>query len=265
LQLKAFFEDPELQKFFLVFIRLSGLMVFAPPFMNRRLSTQFKGGLTFFLTVIIAPGILIHNVVIPYHFIDLSIAIGGELLIGLIIGFSVRLLFTTYELAGEFIDKQIGFAMASLVDPTTDVTVSILGSLFMNLALFLFMDYGGHLWVIQTLAGSFQTLPLLEGDFHQQGLIYHMNEIFVHCFATALSISLPVVSVVTLIYVAQGFLQRTMPQFQIFAVGFIFTITVGLTSVQLVLANFRPISEDLFDDVQQQVWFLISNLSQHGR
>lgn len=230
--------------------------------MNRRLSSQFKGGLVFFLAMIIAPGVPSHNTVIPYHFIDVSFAILGELLIGLILGFSVRLLFTTFELAGEFIDKQIGFAMASLVDPQTDVTVSILGSLFMNLALFLFMESGGHLWIIQSLAGSFQSLPLLEGNFNQQGLMYHMSEIFMLCFRSALGLVFPVICVVTLIYVAQGFLQRTMPQFQIFVVGFIFTITVGLTSVQLILANFKPNTEQLMDDVQQEIWFLISNLNQ---
>lgn len=232
--------------------------------MNRRLSGQFKGGLVFFLAMIIAPTVDAANTVIPYNFIEVGLAIMGELLIGFIIGFGVRLLFTTYELAGEFIDKQIGFAMASLVDPQTDITVSILGSLFMNLALFLFMEMGGHLWVIQSLAGSFHTLPLLEGQFNQQGLIYHMSELFLMAFNTALSITLPVITVVTLIYVAQGFLQRTMPQFQIFVVGFIFTITVGLTSIQLVLANFYPVSQNLFDDFQQRIWFMISHLGQHG-
>jgi flagellar biosynthetic protein FliR len=261
--LQTFFEDPELQRFFLVFIRLSGLVIFAPPFMNRRLSAQFKGGLVFFLTVAIFPTVQHGAGVVPYHFPQLSLAILGELCIGLIIGFSVRLLLLVFELVGEFIDKHIGFAMASLVDPQTDITVSILGSLMMNLALFIFLELGGHLWIIQTFAGSFITLPLLEFNVDQHGLLYHMSAMFFRAVQSAVSISLPVTTVVTLVYMAQGFLQRTIPQFQIFVLGFIFTISVGLTSVQLVLTNFYPITTEIIESFQQEIVFLIANL-RHG-
>jgi flagellar biosynthesis protein FliR len=262
--LQAFFEDPELQRFFLVFIRLTGLVVFAPPFMNARLSTQFKGGLIFFLTMAIFPTVKQGATVIPYNFIEVSFALVGELVIGLVIGFSVRVLLSIFELAGELIDKQIGFAMASLVDPQTDITVSILGSLLMNLALLLFVEMGGHLWLIQTFAGSFISLPLLEFSFNQQGLIYHISEMFAKSFDCALSLAFPVISVVTLVYIAQGFLQRTIPQFQIFVVGFIFTITVGLTSMQLLLANFHDVSENFIEQYQEKIWFLISHLNHGG-
>lgn len=258
--LRSFFEDPELQKFFLVFIRVSGLVVFAPPFMNQRLSFQLKGGLVFFLAMVIFPTVPDLPVVIPYNFPEMSLAVAGELLIGFIIGFSIRMLFTTFELAGEFIDKHIGFAMASLVDPQTDVTVSIMGSLFMNLALFIFISVGGHLWIVKTFAGSFLTLPLLEGSFNVEGINRHMGELFFKSFAAAAEMVIPVIAVVTLVYMAQGFVTRTIPQLQIFVVGFIFTITVGLTSVQLILTNFGPVSEHLMEYFQERVWFMIAHL-----
>ena len=200
--LQTFFEDPELQRFFLVFIRLSGLVIFAPPFMNRRLSAQFKGGLVFFLTMAIYPSVQYGEAIAADHFPQLSLAILGELCIGLIIGFSVRMLLMAFELTGEFIDKHIGFAMASLVDPQTDITVSILGSLMMNLALLIFIELGGHLWIVQTFAGSFLTLPLLEFNIDEHGLLYHLSSLFFKSFQSALSISLPVTTVVTLVYVA---------------------------------------------------------------
>ena len=261
--LQAFFEDPELQKFFLVFIRLTGLMIFAPPFMNQRLSLQLKGGLVFFLTMAIFPTVSQASTVIPYNFIEVCIASIGEFVIGFTIGFSVNILMSIFEMAGELIDKQIGFAMASLVDPQTDVTVSILSALLMNLALFIFIDVGGHLWLIKTFAGSFLSLPLLEFKFNQQGLIFHMSEMFAKSFDCALSLSYPILTVITLIYVAQGFLQRTIPQFQIFVIGFIFTITAGITSMQLLMANFESITEALIEQYQQKVMFIVSHLN-HG-
>lgn len=261
--MQQFFENPELQKFFLVFVRLSGLVVFAPPFMNRRLSVQLKGGLVFFLAIAVMPVVPALPRLVPYNTIDLAYAMASEVLIGLIIGFSVRILFTIFELAGEFVDKQVGFAMASLVDPQTDVTVSILGSMFMNLALFLFIKVGGHHWIIEAFAGSFRTLPLLQGDFNIDGIHYHMGELFLKMFSSALGIVLPIIAVVTLVYVAQGFLVRTIPQLQIFVIGFIFTITIGLTSIQIMLRNFYPTSIDLFEFFRHRVWFMVSHLN-HG-
>lgn len=259
--LQRFFEDPELQKFFLIFVRLSGLVVFAPPFMNQRLSTQFKGGLVFFLAVAIYPTVGESKVVLPYDFPTIALAILGEMWIGFLIGFSIQLLFMTFQLAGEFVDKHIGFAMASLVDPQTDVTVSILGSLFMNLTIYVFIEMGGHLWIIQSFAGSFLTLPLLESQFNGDGMLYHMSELVIVSFKSAMQFAMPVIVVVTLVYVVQGYLQRTIPQFQIFVVGFIFTITIGLTSVQMILQHFVPVSEDLISFFQQRVWFMISHLN----
>lgn len=259
--LQRYFEDPELQKFFLIFIRMSGLVIFAPPFLNQRLSLQLKGGLVFFLSVAVYPTVESAKIVLPYHFPDLAIALLGELWIGFLIGFSIQLLFLTYQLAGEFIDKHIGFAMASLVDPQTDVTVSILGSLFMNLTIYVFIEMDGHLWIIQSFAGSFLTLPLLESNFNGDGMLYHMSELALVSIVSAMEFAFPVIIIVTLVYVVQGYLQRTIPQFQIFVVGFIFTITIGLTSVQMVLSNFLSVSEELISFFQQRVWFMISHLN----
>lgn len=259
--LQAFFENPELQKFFLIFARLSGLVIFAPPFMNTRLSIQFKGGLVFILAIAMFPVASTAKVVIPFHFIDLAFALGFEIFIGFIIGFAVQLLFVSFQLAGEFIDKHIGFAMASLVDPQTDITVSILGSLLMNLGLFVFLDAGGHLWILKTFAGSFSSIPLLETQFQMEGILYHMSNLFLSALKFAVSFSLPIIIMVTMIYVVQGFLQRTMPQFQIFVVGFIFTISVGIMSIRLILQHFIPTSYELIDHFQQQVWFIITHIN----
>ncbi|MBF0198913.1 MAG: flagellar biosynthetic protein FliR [Planctomycetes bacterium] len=262
--LKEFFSNPELFKFFLIVARLSGLVIFAPPFMNPKVSVQLKASLVFFLSVAVFPSVHHVPAVFPELYPEMGLVLAHELLVGFIIGFGVRLMFTTFQLAGEFIDKHIGFAMASLVDPQTDVTVSILGSLLMNLALFVFIDFGGHLWVIKSFAGSFHSIPLLAGNFHMDGILYHISELFFRSIIFAAEFSFPVIATVSLVYIAQGFLQRTIPQFQIFVVGFIFTITVGLSSVKLTLKHFAPASEGIMEFFQERIWFVITHLNHGG-
>lgn len=258
--LQPLFEHPELQKMMLVFARISGLLIFAPPFYNRRLSFQLKGGFAVFLTVAMYPAVRGSYVVLPSTFPDLGLALLYEMLIGFIIGFGVQILMTAFQLAGELIDREMGFAMANLVDPQTDLSVSILGSVLMNLGLFIFLDLDGHLWLIKTFAGSFNTMPLLDMKIHVRGLVWNMSEMFFLSIKFAVEISLPVVIIIQLIYLAQGFIQRTIPQLQIFVVGFIFTITVGLISVRLMLEQMATSYQDLIELFKQDIWFLVEHL-----
>ena len=260
MSIQQFFENPELQKFFLIFARLSGIVVFAPPFLNTRLSLQLKGGLVFFLAIAIFPTVNMGKVTMPDNFIELAFFMFFELAIGFFIGFSVELLFMAFQLAGEFIDRDIGFAMASLVDPQTDITVSILGSLLMNLGLFLFLDLNGHLWLIESYAGSFLHLPLLDYNISTAGLLHHMSGLFLASFKFAIEFSIPIIILMILIYATQAFIQRTIPQLQIFVVGIIFTISVGLISVRILLLHFTTVSEDLIDHFQREIWFMITHL-----
>jgi len=258
--LKLFFENPDLQSFFLVFIRISGLVVFVPPFLSDKLTLQLKGGLVFFLAIAIFPTVRHGDIIIPYNFPELGLAVAFELLIGMTIGLSVQILFLAFQLSGSLIDINIGFAMASLVDPTTDIDVTIIGSLFMNLALYMFLCFGGHMWVIKTFAGSFSSMPLLEMNIHIQGLVYHIAKMFNHAFCFALSIALPVIIVVLLVHTVNGFLSKTIPQLQIFTVGFIITITLGLISLHIIFLQFVPMAENIIDSFEQEIWFLITNL-----
>lgn len=258
--IQQYFEDPNTQKLILIFARLTGLIAFVPPFMNNKISVQIKGGFIMILTIALSGIVKSADVAIPMNFPEMGLAVAFELLIGFIIGFSVQILFTSFQLAGEFVDRHIGFAMASLVDPQTDITVSILGSLLMNLGLFLFIDLGGHNWVLETFAGSFRTIPLLSMNVNEAGILYHMSELFVKALTFAAEFSIPVIIFVTLIYVIQGFMQRTIPQLQIFVVGFIFTITAGIFSIRLLMEQFIPASEGIIEYFQQRVWFIISHL-----
>jgi flagellar biosynthetic protein FliR len=259
--IKTYLLDPDVQKMFLVFARISGLVIFAPPFMNRKISVQIKGALILSITIAMAPSVGYVEVVIPSNFPELAMAMAFELSIGFIIGFAVQIMFVSFQLAGEFIDRHIGFAMASLVDPQTDITVSILGSLLMNLGLFLFLDVGGHLFIIESFAGSFHSIPLLQMDINQAGLLYHISALFFKALKFAAEFALPVIIFVTMIYVIQGFLQRTIPQLQIFVIGFIFTITAGLLSIRLLLQQFIPVSESLIEHFQERIWFIITHLN----
>lgn len=51
-----------------------------------------------------------------------------EVLIGLLIGFLAQLFFTAVQTAGSFIDIQIGFGIANVIDPLTGATSPVMGT-----------------------------------------------------------------------------------------------------------------------------------------
>ncbi len=258
--MEAFFTDPQLQRFFLIFARLSGLVAFVPPFFNRRISLQLKGGMVFFLAVAMFPAVDDAAVILEPTFPDLGIAMCFEMLIGVIIGFVIDLMFMAYQLAGTLMGRQMGFAMASLVDPQNDINVSIIGSILQNFALFFFLFIGGHLWVINTFAGSFKSIPLLETSYAIDGLMYQLSGLFFKSVKFAVEVALPISLIMILIQMSLGYISRTVPQLQVFVVGFIFTISVGIISLQITLHHLTNISYNFFDIFFQDLWFIISHL-----
>ncbi len=63
-------------------------------------------------------------------------------------------------MAGSFMDMQIGFGMASIIDPITGVSSPLLGNLKFMLAIELFLTFNGHHYLLQAIMDSYKWIPL---------------------------------------------------------------------------------------------------------
>jgi flagellar biosynthetic protein FliR len=166
--------------------------------------------------------------------VDVSMPLGrfvllaaGETAIGLVIGFSAQLLFDAVGLAGEMIGTQIGFGIVNVLDPTTNSQVSITSQYLNALALLLFLAINGHHWFLTAAVRSFEVLPLL--GFHpSQGMADMVIMLTANVLVLAVRLSAPVVVTLLLLNVALGLIARTVPQMNVFIVGFPLQIAVGL-------------------------------------
>ncbi len=125
--------------------------------------------------------------------------------------------------------------------------MGVLGQLFNLLGLMLFLIFDGHLMLIGALFDSFQHVPLglanpdvgaLTGELVKQGSVL---------FHVGLRIALPVACVVLLINVGLATIARTVPQVNIFIIGFLITISLGL----LVLGYSLPSTAQVFQVVMR--------------
>lgn len=157
-----------------------------------------------------------------------------NILIGVTLGFAVRLIFASMELAGELIGLQMGLSFAGFFSPATGQTQNAVASFLALLALLMFLAIDGHLLLIHALAESFRVFPLSQADAAPLSfeLLVRMAA---DMFSVALTIALPFVAVLLLVNVVLGVLARVAPQLNIFAVGFPLTLLVGLAVLYLLL------------------------------
>ena len=157
-----------------------------------------------------------------------------QVLIGVSLGFAVRLVFAAVELGGELIGLQMGLNFAGFFDPATASQGTASGKFFGTMVAFLFIIINGHLALIAALVRSFQAFPAGPEPFaflraaqpHVWG-----TEIFM----LGLWIALPLIGMLLFVNLVLGVISRVAPQINIFAIGFPITLAVGLLGMLLTL------------------------------
>ena len=143
--------------FLLVFIRTTAFFVTMPIFAYKNMPTHFKIGFGFFLSWIMYYSISIPELVIDETFILL---VFKEALVGLLLGFIAYLILAALQIAGGFIDFQMGFAIANVIDPQTGAQSPLTGQYFYTIALLFLLAVNGHHLLINGMFYSFTVIPL---------------------------------------------------------------------------------------------------------
>ncbi|MBO9681012.1 MAG: flagellar biosynthetic protein FliR [Acidovorax sp.] len=233
------------------FLRVLALFSVAPVFSMRAIPMRVKIGLAL-LVAVCSQALLVDQPIISVNGREALGAVAQQVAVGLAIGFAVRLVFASVELAGEVIGLQMGLNFASFFDPASSAQVSAVGRFFGNMSLLLFIVINGHLVVLMAVVKSFERFPA-DGNFLQSLGQMRLYELGASLFASAFWIALPMIALLLFVNLTLGIISRVAPQMNIYAVGFPVTLTVGLMGIaatlpmleQPVLALFQQVV-DLF-------------------
>lgn len=247
--------------FLLIFARMSGCIFFNQILGRGNLPAMLKIGLSLFLTITVY-GLLpsIGDMVIGSP-IGYSLLIGKELFIGYIIGYIINLFFSTVIISGEILGMQTGMSMASIYDPTSNISAGIIGS-FLNLILMLiFFSANGHLTLLKIFITTCRLIEV--GNFSiPENLFYNMVELFQQILILSLKLSMPVMAVEIILESGIGILMRAIPQIQVFSVNVQLKILVGLLMIFMLVPTFSTFIEKiiilLFDTVENSLTMLIT-------
>lgn len=237
--------DAWLAAFMFPLARILGLITSAPFFSNRSISARIR------LTAGLAVGMAVLPTLppIPPIATDSWMALGilvHQILIGVAIGFMMRLFFAAIDLAGEMIGLQMGLSFAVFFSPQTGGQSSVLAQFLNLLTLMVFLVLDGHLMLIKVVVMSFDWLPIGEATSSQAWLLIARYASVM--FASGVLISLPMIAALLLTNIALGVLTRAAPQLNLFAVGFPVTLSLGFVVLFISLNYLAPVFQFLFEE-----------------
>lgn len=234
--------------FFLVFVRIGALITTAPILGSPSVPVRVKLAISLLLTAVFIPLAGEYKEVVTWDIIDFTSAIFKELALGVTVGFVATLTFTAVNLAGQLMGFHMGFAIVNVMDPLNQAQVSIISQFIGFLALILFITVNAHYWLLEAIAQSFTMAPV--GRVNLSSLIVgDVMEVAANVFVIALKIGAPLFAIMIAIYVGLGIVARTVPQLNVFIIGFPLTIGVGLIGIGLTLPLFFELLKDLFNDM----------------
>ncbi|MGQ9629627.1 MAG: flagellar biosynthetic protein FliR [bacterium] len=228
------------QAFFLVLARLSSMFFVAPFFGGQTIPARVRAALALFLSLIIFPLVEGSLPDIPQTVLGYGFTIFNEVIVGLIIGFAINMVFTTFQLAAQFFSIQIGFGIISVVDPMSREELLIIGQIFLFFGLLIFILIDGPYLLIKTLADSFGVLPAINFSkigALQEGFIRMIRDVFVLAFR----IGSPIIGIIFLVEVSLGFVAKAAPQANLLIIGFPIKILIGIAGVMLIAPLMVPV------------------------
>jgi flagellar biosynthetic protein FliR len=215
------------------FLRVLALFQIMPVLGQRTVPARVRVGLSFFVALCIA-GVGPAIEPVPLDSAVAVMLVIQQVLIGLTLGFAVRIVFAAVEFAGEVAGLQMGMNFAGFFDPVLATQSTASSRFFATLVAFLFIVINGHLTVIQAVVQSLEAFPVGPQPFaFLQALTPFQWG--AQIFSLGLWIAMPMIAVLMFVNVVLGVISRVAPQSNIFSLGFPITLSVGLVVITAML------------------------------
>jgi flagellar biosynthetic protein FliR len=249
-----------LQMFFFVFLRVGAILMTIPIFDSRSIPHVFKLALAFATSLMVFPMLNLSPMPVSMSIWGLGIGAAGEIMLGLVIGFSVKLIFAGIQLAGQMAGYQMGMAIANVMDPSESQQIPLLAQFNNLMALLIFLSINAHYWFIRALTQSYRLVPPMNVHF-DGSLMERLIHLSGKMFVIAIQVGAPVSATLLVTTVAFGLLARTVPQMNVFMVAMPLKIGVGLLFLGFSLPYFSAFLKKIFNDLGQHIMIMLTAMS----
>ncbi|MBU3804287.1 MAG: flagellar biosynthetic protein FliR [Candidatus Cellulosilyticum pullistercoris] len=202
----------------IIFVRILGAIAFLPIIEETKIPRIALVGFSLGISLCVFFKIDVSTSYYDPNLLSYTILIVKETVVGLVMGFVVKIFFQIYPFVGSLLSMQGGLGMSMVMDPTAGTQSTLIGR-FYNLGLgAFFVLSGGYHWFIHTLVQSFELIPINQEVFSSNIVMNMINAIGIY-FELGLKLAMPIVSIILVIDFAMGILARTVPQMNMFVIG----------------------------------------------
>jgi len=220
--------------FILVFTRITATLSTLPVFGAAIVPVRYKVGMGILVSLLVMTSIRPDYTVVSLGGGYTVLALLSEVLLGMMLGVFVRFVLEAVSLGMSIVGFQMGFAVVNVVDPQSGGQVSLVGSFHSMLAGIIFIVSGLYRVFLLGLLDSFAIVaPGMAVMQASLGRFFY--EAGGQLFRTAICVAAPIMVTLLITKIAMGIVARTVPQMNIFIVGFSLTIGLGLILMGLAL------------------------------
>ena len=237
---------PNISILLLILVRVSAFFVSVPLFSYRTIPPQVRIVLAMALAWMMYYTFDMDPIDINGEYILLILK---EAVVGLLLGIAATIVMSAVQIAGGFIDFQMGFAMANIIDPQTGAQSPLMGQFLNFLALLLLLAINGHHLILDGIFYSYQFMPLDQffPNLGEEATVIFIIKMFVSVFAIAFQMSAPIVATLFLVTLALGITGKTVPQMSIFVIGFPIKIAVGFLVLIVTMGVLIGVMKELIE------------------
>ncbi|MFT6102058.1 MAG: flagellar biosynthetic protein FliR [Granulosicoccus sp.] len=240
----------------LVFTRCSALLLLSPLFSIARVPVRIKVFLLISLSALLVASLNLRLPEATINSAQLLYYAVSELVIGAAMAFGLFAAFASFSLGGRILDFQMGFGIASLLDPATNAQAPMIGTLLNMIAVMVFFLVDGHHVLIRGVAYTLSQYP--PGSMPSIDINIIVKQ-FGLMFVYGVMLAAPVMFTILLIDISMGIAARTMPQVNMFIVMMPLKIAVGLLVLMLSLKFLLPLMKKVYISIfahWQQLFFI---------
>jgi flagellar biosynthetic protein FliR len=249
---------------FLLFVRVSGLLISSPIFGRKNVPNIAKIGFCAVLTVVFMSGLPAPAVYPVYNnLLTYALILVRELVFGMAMGFILTAMFNLTMTAGAIMDYQIGYSMASIYDFQNNMQTPITGNLFNIMLLVIFFMVDGHLKLIEVIQKTITAIPIGMA-MAPPDILWVAAEVMAKSFVLSVMVAMPVLAAGVLMEIALGAVIKTVPQMNMFVVGIPVKIIVGLIVMLLTFSLFASFTKDIFSATFDLIGTMFNMLSGHA-
>jgi flagellar biosynthetic protein FliR len=232
--------------FVLLMSRIAAFFSVLPIFGWRSLPVRVRAGIALLVTVFFAmitpPPAGLGNV----HWAWALILIGREVLCGLALGLAILLVFSAAQQAGRIIGRQMGFALARIIDPVSGETSQPVAIIFEIAFALFFLVAGGHHLLLHAIGRSYAVFPVASAPsaaVMAQAIVSAGSAMLLF----ALKLSAPLLAAFMVLSVVLGILARALPEMNILLASLPLRSALGLFMAAALVPALHDFAIELAD------------------